>query len=66
MSVYSGVDPSPQSLVSGASGISGSQVTQLFTGGIAGVVYEALFKVTTNLSQDLEIAAYLAIIPDLP
>lgn len=66
MSVYSGTDPSPQSMVSGSATISGSVVTQLFTGGVLGVIYEALYGVVTSLGQTPEIPAYLVVIPDLP
>ncbi len=66
-SVWSGVDPSPSALISGvASVINGTQVQQLLTAGVLGVIYELLCKVTTSLGQNLEISAYLAIIPELP
>jgi hypothetical protein len=64
--VYSGNDPTPAAIISGAASlINVTQVEQLFTGGVVGVIYDLLCRVTTNIGQTLEQAAYLAIIPDL-
>lgn len=66
-SVYSGVDPSPALLLLRAASLVGaSQVQQLLTGGVSGVVYELLCKVTTTFAQTVEQTGYLAVIPDLP
>ena len=64
--VYSGLDPSPSSLVSGSASIVGQQVQQKVTGGVLGVIYELLCTVTTSLGQTLELCGYMAVIPDLP
>jgi hypothetical protein len=65
-SVYSGNDPAPSALLSGGGIIQNvTQVAQLFTGGVLGVIYEILCKITTSLGQTLSQVAYLAIIPDL-
>lgn len=65
-SVYQGIDPTPGSVISGTPTVQNvTQVQQLFTAGVLGVVYELLCSVTTSLGQRLEQAAYLAIIPDL-
>src|SRR5258708_21715949 len=45
-SVYSGVDASPSSIISGAASASGTQVSQAITAGVVGVVYELLYKIT--------------------
>jgi hypothetical protein len=65
-SVYSGTDPNPNNILSGSPSIvNTTQVVQLITGGIVGVIYEVECKVTTSLSQQLVISGFLAIIPDL-
>ena len=66
ISVYSGTDASPGSMISGAASISGSQVSQKLTGGVLGVIYEALCTVTTSLGQTLEQSSFIAVVPDLP
>jgi hypothetical protein len=63
--VYSGTDPSPGSIISGAAVISGTQVTQKVVGGLLGVIYEILITALTSLGQSLEMSGYLAIVPDL-
>jgi len=65
-SVYSGVDPSPSSVISGSATVATPAPTQLVTGGILGVIYEILCTVTTSLGQTLELCGYLAIITDVP
>lgn len=65
-SVYSGLDPSPSSVIAAAATIVGQQVQQKLTGGVLGVIYELLCTVTTSLGQTLELSGYLAVIPDLP
>lgn len=63
--VYTGVDASPASIISGSSTISGSIVTQLIIAGVAGVIYELLCTAVTSAGQTLKLSAYLAVIPDL-
>jgi hypothetical protein len=63
--VYSGNDPSPSSLISGAAAVQNvTQVIQLFTAGVVGVIYSLVCKITTSFGQTLEQMAYLAVIPD--
>lgn len=64
--VYSGVDPSPSSVIMGAATASGTIVTQKIGGGVAGVVYELRCTVTTSVGQTLQLTGYLAIVPELP
>ena len=64
--VYSGLDPSPSSIIPIAATIVGQQVQQKVTGGVLGVIYELLCTVTTSLGQTLELVGYMAVIPDLP
>jgi len=64
-SVYTGVDPNPSAILVGAAVFSGTVVTQTVTGGVLGTIYELLYVVNTSQNQRLELAAYLAIIPDL-
>jgi hypothetical protein len=62
--VYTGVDASPGSLVSGAASASGSVVTQAITGGVAGVIYCLVCTAVTSASQTLELAGMLAVLPN--
>jgi hypothetical protein len=65
-SVYSGLDPNPAALISGAASVVNlTQVQQLLTGGVVGVIYKLLCTVTTSLGQTLSQPAYQVIIPDL-
>lgn len=63
--VYTGNDPSPSAVISGASLISGTIVSQLVTGGVLGTIYEILAKATTSLGQTIELPGFLAVVPDL-
>lgn len=63
--VYSGVDPNPSAIFSGVATISGSVVSQKLTGGVIGVVYELICGAVTSAGQTLQLAGYLAVIPDL-
>lgn len=63
--VYSGVDPTPQNIVSGAAVVSGKIVTQLIIDGIAGCIYEITCGVNTSLGQRLNISSYLAVVPNV-
>lgn len=61
--VYSGVDASPQSIVSGASTISGTRVTQKIIDGTAGTTYLLTYNITTSDSQVIQKQAFLTISP---
>ena len=61
--VYSGVDASPSAMVSGSASISGTQVTQLITAGVTGVVYNLQCTVVTSLGQTLQQQGFLAVLP---
>ncbi len=65
-SVYSGVDASPQNIVSGAEVNDNPRVKQLFTGGVLGTIYIILCTVVTSAGQTLQRAGYLAIQSDVP
>lgn len=64
-SVYTGVDANPSAMISGVASIGGTIVSQLVIGGVLGTIYEFLATVTTSLGQKIELAGYLAVIPDL-
>lgn len=64
--VYSGTDANPQNIIDGATSVNGAVISQLITGGVLGVIYELLCKVTTIQGQTLELSGYLAVIQDLP
>lgn len=61
--VWSGTDPSPSSMISGSASHSGSVVTQLVIGGVAGVTYYLLCRITTSLGQTLDLAGFLTVLP---
>jgi hypothetical protein len=60
-SVYSGVDASPSSIISGAATSSGTKVYQIVTAGVAGVIYELTATITTSAGQTLTLNGLLAI-----
>jgi hypothetical protein len=51
--VYSGSDPTPDAMISGAATITGTEVFQDVTGGIEGTVYLLLATITTNTGRTL-------------
>jgi hypothetical protein len=53
VTVLSGVDASPASMLSGVAIIAGSRVSQLIIGGVAGVKYCLACKATTSAGQEL-------------
>jgi hypothetical protein len=63
-SVWSGVDATPQNIVSGAATSAGTVVTQLFTAGVVGVIYLLVCRITTSAGQTLDLHALLSVIPD--
>ena len=63
--VWSGTDASPSSIISGAASISGTQVTQKLTAGLAGNIYAATCTATTSASQTLVRSAYLVVGPSV-
>lgn len=64
--LWTGSDAGVSLVPSGASSIVGTKVTQLFTGGVAGNVYEIKVTVTTSLNQILPMTSYIAVVADLP
>lgn len=65
-SVYTGIDPSPSSMIAGTATIQGTIINQLIAGGVLGTIYDLLCRITTSLGQVIELTAFLAVIPDLP
>ena len=63
--VWSGVDPSPSAVISGAATASGAKVTQKLAAGVLGVIYYIVCTITTSLGQTLEMAGYLAVVPEV-
>lgn len=51
--VYSGIDPSPMAMISGAATIGGTSISQLVVGGLEGVVYLFLCTFLTNTGRTL-------------
>ena len=66
VSVWSGTDPSPGSLVSGAASIAAGVVSQAIQGGVSGVIYTLLCQVTTSLGQTLNMSGFLAVLGAQP
>jgi hypothetical protein len=64
--VWSGTDASPSSMISGSATTSGALVTQLFAGGLAGMIYLVRVLATTSLGQVLPKAGYLAVVAAQP
>lgn len=62
--VWSGVDASPSSIISGSASASGTIVTQKITGGVSGVIYLLKCSITTSLGQTLILEGLLAILPE--
>lgn len=63
VSVFSGTDPSPNSLLSGSATYDTSgNVTQVLTGGIVGVIYNITYLVTGTASHNYLKQGQLAII----
>jgi len=63
INVWSGTDPNPSAMLSGVPTASGSQVKQMVTGGVPGVVYYLTFQVTTSLNQIIQQTGYLVVLP---
>lgn len=64
--VWSGTDAAPTSVLTGGTTISGGLVTQLVTGGVAGVIYAVQMVATTSVGQVLTISGFLAVVPGQP
>ena len=56
---YSGTDPAPSAIISGAATISGGKVTQAITGGIVGTTYLLKCSAVTSLGYQLERSGFL-------
>lgn len=63
--VYSGVDATPSSIISGSATASGTIVSQKVTAGVLGVIYQLACTITTSLGQTLLLTGFLAIVPDV-
>ena len=64
--VYSGTDATPSAIISGSASSSGAVVSQAVTAGTVGVIYYIVCTITTSLSQTLQLAGFLAVLPDVP
>lgn len=62
VSVYSGTDSSPASLLSGSPSVSGSDVVQRFVGVTAGVIYLVVVQATSSSGETLQREAFLAVV----
>lgn len=65
ISVFSGTDPSPSSMLSGTTSYDASgNVTQVLTGGVVGVIYNIVYVVTGTASHNYVKVGQLAVISD--
>lgn len=64
--VFSGTDASPSSIISGAATLSGAIVSQVITGGLAGVVYLISCEVDTDDSNVLINQGRIAVVAENP
>ena len=62
-SVYMGTDAAPSSVISGSATASGTKVTQLLTGGTAGVTYIITSTVTLSTNQIVSLTGFLSVVP---
>ena len=51
--VWSGNDPTPSGIVSGAASVSSPQVTQTITAGVVGTIYQLICSAVTSAGQTL-------------
>lgn len=61
-SLWSGVDASPSSVISGSATVSGTKVTQKVTGGVEGNIYILTFSGVTAATATVKATMYLAIV----
>lgn len=64
--VFSGVDGSPASMISGPASFVGSVASQTITGGIVGTIYTLLCTATTSAGLSLMQQGYMAVVPTQP
>ncbi len=64
--VESGVDPSPENIISGVATYDENLITQFITDGLSGVVYLLTFTIGTSLANILVVHAKLAVINEDP
>jgi hypothetical protein len=64
--LYSGTDPSPQSIISGPATVSGTIAFQKCVPTIVGNIYDLSCKALTSAGQILILDAYFAIVPGVP
>lgn len=60
--LYSGTDPSPSSMISGAATMTATTVTQSITGGIAGNLYTLVCVATSTGSHNYSMECRIAVI----
>jgi len=66
VTVWSGVDPNPSTMLLAPRTITGKIVNQRITGGLAGVIYLVTCNITTSLAQALLMQGCLAVISTDP
>lgn len=64
-SVQTGNDSDPQNIVSGSASISGTLVTQVITGGVAGAIYQLIYSAVGSDSNTYQLLGVLAVLSGL-
>lgn len=64
--VYSGVDPSPSTVLTGSTTVSGTKATQRATAGQPGVTYSITIQAVTSLGNVLWRQTFLSVLPNYP
>ena len=64
ISVWSGIDTAPSSVLSGTPTVSGTKAYQIVTGGIAGCIYKITCTGTTSAPNNPVLMTLLAVVQD--
>jgi len=62
VTVYAGTDATPSNLLSGSATYTANTVTQVITGGVAGVIYSLVYVATGTSSHNYAKVARLAVV----
>lgn len=65
-SVYRGTDPSPSSVISGTSAVSGTKASQTLAAGLDGVIYLVTCLGTLSNGEVISLQGFLAVLALIP
>jgi hypothetical protein len=63
--MHGGTDFRPSAILKGAATVSGTEVSQMVTGGTIGNIYRLSFNAATSAGQFLQLSGLLVVIPDV-